>query len=275
MKLNTEIVDCYLAGNNIEKFKEHWIYKSIGKGEFKGKNIFVKPDLENSEKIKRIYDEIKQCLMQFEPFNRELWDKLFKSWNSILESVEVYLIVGLPEPNDATVIKNPDGNNVVVLDLGCWAKYIGKYDITQLVRNLLTHECGHICIQAEKPIIDMDYESGDYLKKLNSLIFNEGLAHLLSFCEDINSYDWNNVRISEVKAKSLSKLKQAIQEVEKEKQELYIYDAEFGDYYEKFGCMIGMCYFIDIYKSGTIGDLVKDYIDGHKTIISKILDFYI
>ncbi|WP_177199375.1 hypothetical protein [Clostridium frigidicarnis] len=41
-----------------------------------------------------------------------------------MERVEVYLTIGLPEPNDETVIKSPLGNNVIVLDLGCWTKYL-------------------------------------------------------------------------------------------------------------------------------------------------------
>ena len=62
--------------------------------------------------------------MDFQPFNRELWDILFQNWRLVLERVEVYLTIGLPEPNDATVIKSPLGNNVIVLDLGCWTKYL-------------------------------------------------------------------------------------------------------------------------------------------------------
>lgn len=274
MNLDTQIVDSYLAGENIEKFKTHWIYESVGEGEFKGKNIFNKPSFENRENIQKLYDEVKQCLMHFEPFNREIWDILFQNWVSVLEGVEVYLIVGLPEPNDATVIKSPSGNNVIILDLGCWTRYLGHTDITQLVRNLVTHECCHICIQEGNPIIDKDYESGNYLMKFNSLVFNEGLAHLLSFCENINSYDWHNDKISEVKSKSLSKLKEVIVETETKKQNSYLYDAIFGNYYAKFGSMIGMLYFLDIYQKNKSKGLTDEYIAGHKNIISRILNFY-
>ena len=84
-----------------------------------------------------------------------------------LQGIEVYLIVGLSEPNDAAVIKDPSGKNVVILDLGCWKKYLGHTDITKLFRNLLTHECCHICIQNSNPIIDKDYEDGSYKDKFN------------------------------------------------------------------------------------------------------------
>lgn len=274
MNLDTQIIDSYLAGEDIDKLKNHWIYWNVGQGEFKGLNIFNKPSLENSRNIQRLYDEVKQCLINFEPFNRELWDVLFQNWVSILERVEVYLTVGLPEPNDATVIKSPSGNNVIVLDLGCWTKYLGHTNITKLVQNLITHECCHICIQAENPIIDKDYESGNYLMKFNSLVFNEGLAHLLSFCENINRYDWNNNKISEVRSKSLSKLKEATVESETEKQISHLYDSMFGNYYDKFGCMIGMIYFSDIYQKSKSKGLLEEYIAGHKNIISRILDFY-
>lgn len=274
MKLNSQIVDSYFADENIDKFKNYWIYQTISQDEFKGKDIFSKPSLEKMESIRVIYDEIKKCLVKFEPFNREIWDILFPNWEAILQEVNIYLIVGLPEPNDAKVIKSPFGNNVIVLDLGCWAKYLGHRDITQLVRGLVTHECCHICIQANNAQIDKDYEGGDYLKKFNSLVFNEGLAHLLSFCEDINSYDWDNTKISEVKLKSLSKLKEAIEEIETEKQDSYLYNAVSGNYYYKFGCMAGMLYFSDIYQKHKNMGLLDEYSAGHKSIISRIFNFY-
>ena len=82
-------------------------------------------------------------------------------------------------------------------------------------------------------------------------------------------------QISEVKSKSLSRLKEAILESETEKQNSYLYDAMFGNYYDKFGCMIGMLYFLDIYQKSKSSGLSDQYIDGHKNIISKILNFYI
>ena len=274
MNLNTEIVDSYLAGENMEKFRNHWIYETVGQGEYKGKNIFTMISSENKEDIQEIYNEIKQCLISFEPFNRKLWDVLFNDWIQRLQEIEVYLIVGLPEPDDATVIKDPSGKNVVILDLGCWKKYLRHNDIKKLVRNFLTHECCHICIQNYNSIIDKDYEDGSYLDKFNSLVFNEGLAHLLSFCEDISSYDWNSNKINEVKSKSLCKLKEAIAEKEKEKQDTYLYDAMFGNYYDKFGCMTGMLYFSDIYQKNKAEGLLHEYTAGHKNIISRILNFY-
>lgn len=275
MNLETQIIDSYLAGENIDKFKNHWIYWTVGQGEFKGKNIFNKPSSDNIENVQRLYDEVKQCLVDFQPFNRELWDILFQNWRLVLERVEVYLTIGLPEPNDATVIKSPLGNNVIVLDLGCWTKYLDHTNITQLVRNLITHECCHICIQKYNPIIDKDYESGNYLMKLNSLVFNEGLAHLLSFCENINRYDWHNNKISEVKSKSLSRLREAIEESEIEKQNSHLYDSIFGEnYYDKFGSMIGMMYFLDVYQKSKSQGLLDEYIAGHKNIISRILKIY-
>lgn len=274
MNLNTQIIDSYLAGEDIDKFKDHWIYWNVGKGEYKGKNVFKKTPYENRQNIQKLYTEVKQCLVHFEPFNRELWDILFQNWTSILEEIEVYLTVGLPEPNNAAVIKSPLGSNAIILDLGCWTKYLGHTDITRLVRNLITHECSHICIQSSNLIIDRDYENGSYLMKFNSLVFNEGLAHLLSFCENINNYDWNNSKIIEVKSKSLSKLKEAIEECETEKQNSYLYDAVYGNYYDKFGCMIGMLYFADIYQKSKSKGLLNEYIAGHKNIIPRILNFY-
>jgi len=57
MILDTQIIDSYLAGEDIDKFKNHWIYWNVGQGEFKGLNIFNKPSLENRRNIQMLYDE--------------------------------------------------------------------------------------------------------------------------------------------------------------------------------------------------------------------------
>lgn len=61
--------------------------------------------------------------MNFTPTNKKIWDALFKDWRSIINRVRVNLIMGYSEPNDATVMKNPQGASEVILDLGCWVKY--------------------------------------------------------------------------------------------------------------------------------------------------------
>ena len=66
MKINSEIVDAYINEGDVECFRNHWIYNTIGQGEYKGTNIFISPNnnkdnrafvAELSGKIKN-YDEI-------------------------------------------------------------------------------------------------------------------------------------------------------------------------------------------------------------------------
>lgn len=272
--LHTEIIDTYLNGNNIEKFKNHWIYNTVGQGDSKDKNIFTMPSMEDTAIVRKIYIEAQNCLADFKPLNSELWSCLFPEWKRILDNIEVYFIVGLPEPNDATVIPDPSGKNVIILDLKCWVKYYKKTNITDLIRNLITHECCHICIGKMFPQIDSDYENGTYLEKLNSMIFNEGFAHLVSYNQNICSVDWHEKKLTEVKEKSLSKLKSAVLENDTSKQNDYLYTAMFGQYYDKFGCMIGMLYIADIYTSHGKNGLKNEFTLGYKTIISRILKYY-
>ncbi|GEM_PF-185695 len=274
MILKTKIIDAYLNRENVEEFKEHWIYSSIGQGEFKGKNIFTIPSKEMYEQVREMYKEIEKEILNFEPYNIEIWSRLFPKWKDDLKEIEIYLIIGLPEPNDATVIPNLEGKNVIIFDLGCWVKYLGKVNITELVRNLLTHEICHILISKNIPEIDFDYENGTYLSKLNSLVFNEGVAHLLAYNSNICDVEWRGNEHTSIKLKSLLKLKEALSEDNIEKQNTYLYDAVFGNFYDKYGGMIGMMYFADIYMETGVQGLANEYKAGYKDITTRILKRY-
>lgn len=266
MILKTKIIDAYLNREDVEEFKEHWIYSSIGQGEFKSKNLFTIPSKEMYEQVREIYKEIEKEILNFEPYNIEIWSSLFPNWKDYSKEIEIYLIIGLPEPNDATVIPNLEGKNVIIFDLGCWVKYLGKVNIKELVRNLLTHEICHILISKNIPEIDFDYENGTYLSKINSLVFNEGVAHLLSYNANICDVDWRGNEHTNIKLKSLLKLKEALSENNIEKQNTYLYDAVFGDYYDKYGGMIGMMYLADIYIETGVQGLVNEFKAGYKDI---------
>lgn len=274
MILHTEIIDSYLKGENLDKFKDFWIYSKLGEGENKGKNIFTMPLKENVETVGKIYDEVKRCLYDFKPFNSEIWDLLFPDYRDFLGSTNVYIIVGLPEPHDATVTSDEDGKNVIIFDLNCWVKYYGKMNIENLVRNLVTHESCHMLIGKAFDSIDSDYENGTYLEKMNSLVFNEGFAHLVSYSENINKVDWHEKKLLDVKQKSLSTLRKAFLENNISKQNEYLYNAMYGKYYDKFGCMAGLLYLVDIYTKRGKDGLSCEFHSGYKNIISRILNYY-
>lgn len=274
MKIHEEIIQAFLRGDDLEKYKEHWIYRTAGQGEEKNKTVFALPDPAKRDTAAEIYEEVVACVRRFEPYNLPLWNALIPDWPDLLDRVDVHLIAGLPEPNDATVLPGPDGTNAIILDLACWTQYAGSITAEELARNIVTHEGMHICIGSRFPQIDRDYEQGSYRVQLDSLVFNEGFAHLVSYSPSIDETDWTGGKLPDIKRHSLSVLKKALGETDGKKQAVFLHDAVFGDYYSKFGCMIGMLYLADLYRNGGMDGLQREFSLGYPGIVDRILQHY-
>lgn len=272
MKINSEIVDAYINEGDVECFRNHWIYNTIGQGEYKGTNIFISPNnnKDNRTFVAELSGKIKNIVKDFSPWNLEIWTELFPDWNNILRNIEIYLIVGLPEPNDATVAVNPEGKNVIILDLLCWKNY-ENMNVSDLICNLLTHECCHVCIASKYNKIEYDYDNGDYQTCFDSLVFNEGFAHLVSYCADISKVNWNAQKFFYIKENALSLLKEAYECLDSNQQKKYLYNAVFENYFDKFGCMAGMFYFLDVYLNNGTKGLKRAYESGYNGIVERII----
>ncbi|BCN30987.1 DUF5700 domain-containing putative Zn-dependent protease [Anaeromicropila herbilytica] len=259
MRIYNDIVRDYIEGNSLEHHKKLWFFQSQ-------RYKFVEPSYEHEhiDSVKRIYENIMNTIENFVPCNSEIWDALFPNWEKIIEEVTVNLIVGFPEPNDATVLKAPDGTNNVILDLGLWTKYESKCNIASVVHNLLTHELCHICIGESIKGIDNDIESNDYLTNLDANTFHEGFAHLISFDnKEIDEVDWDNEKWKIVKDKSRIKMQSAICAIDSIKQKEYLYDAVFGNYEDKYACMSGMFYLVNCWKRIGILGLQEEFNKGY------------
>lgn len=120
MIINTEIVDAYLNGEDINPYATVFIYKQGDK------NIFQEPKKDKVEVVSKIKDEILHHVNDFVPCNKRIWDTLFKDWQNELDDIGLDLVVGCKEPNDAFVLKDLNGRHHMVFDLLCWEKYVGK-----------------------------------------------------------------------------------------------------------------------------------------------------
>ena len=82
MVINTENVDAYLNGEDINPYASMFIYKQGDK------NIFQEPKKDKVEIVSNIKDEIINHVKDFVPTNKRIWDTLFKDWCSVARKMQ-------------------------------------------------------------------------------------------------------------------------------------------------------------------------------------------
>ena len=253
IKINDRIVHDYLNGNSIEKFKNEWYFTNSTVAGQIGKNIFAAPNDSDKQKanVREVYTRLRQAVQGFEPINAPIWDILFLNWRETLAHVQMDLILGFPEPFDATVEQDNNGVRHIIFDMACWTKYLEHCDLTEVARNLLTHELCHVLIGKQVPHIDEDLKNPDYRIALDALTFHEAFAHLVSYeTKEIGDVDWNAPELRKVRKNSNETMHKALDEKNKKEQERYLYTAQCGNYYEKYACMSGMLYLAALWQKG-------------------------
>lgn len=255
MNIDDSMIKNYLAGK--DDYKSHWLFNSILDN---GKYIFDKPDNEYKEKIKEIYEKTYENLKSFTPYNVELFSTLFPEWKNLINDVNIILAVGCPSPYDA-MVREHDGREYVIFDLIRFMSYEKEgEDILSLIIGMITHEISHICIHADYPVIDKIYKD-----KLSYITFNEGFAHILSFTDNINSYNFSPM-IQAHYQNSARKLQMALSETNVLRQEEYLEESNCGAYWNKFAAISGK-----LYLASNIDNLYRIYKDGPSAMILNIL----
>lgn len=276
MKFATYIVDAYLRGEGIDDFRSEWYFTESSLAKNQGKNIFTEPAYDEAykEKVKTVYAAIQSVAKNFIPTSLPVWDMLFPEWRQSLADVHIDLIMGFPEPYDATVEYDRNGMCHIVFDIPCWTKYVGKHDIAKIAQNLLTHELCHVVIGASIPAIDTDTESEDYLTALDAVTFHEGFAHLVSYeGTDIDKVDWHAEHLEETRKKCRARMKAALTEKNPEHQKNFLKEGQCGRFYEKFICMSGMLYLADIWEMGGNQALKKCFDESYHGFAEKTVTF--
>lgn len=275
MRIDTTIVDAYLDSEDVSNFSSEWFY--TGQTERGVENIFfVPPDIElKREVVSRLKDEIVSHANAFVPCNTHIWDVLTEDWRETLEDTTLDLIVGFPEPNDACVKEAPDGKLHMIFDLLCWEKYLGQMPISDILQNLLTHELFHVMIGKRFPDIESMEMQGEYLNQLDAITFNEGFAHLVSYNgREIDTVSWEGEELTKVYDASVLKMKDALLETSFEKQKRFVYEANFGNYYDKYAAMCGMIYLGREWQNGGVMRLKKLFNEGYHGFASKSVVFH-
>ena len=270
MKIDTRIVDAYLNGEDVRKFAPSWLYVDCTK-DSKENFFHTPPEIGmKREAILRIKAEIMSHAKNFVPCNAPIWDALFADWRMFMEDTAFDLIVGYPDTNDAVVKRAPDGKIHMIFDLLCWEKYLDVIPLAALAQNLLTHELFHVLVGNCFPEIESVEAHGMYLDQLDAIAFNEGFAHLVSYNQqEIDAVAWNGEKLSEVYDSSVAKMKAALKEKHPEKQSRYVYEASYGNYYDKYAAMCGMIYLGQQWQKDGISRLTELFRQGYHGFAGK------
>lgn len=246
MNVDISIVERYLQGK--DDYAGHWLfYHILDNGEY----AFDRPNPAQRGTIEESLKKISDALNDFTPYNIEMFSTLFPSWKELISDVNVILSVGCPAPYDA-MIREYDGNEYMIFDLIRFLDYQKEgEDILSLMRGLITHEVSHICIHNDYPACPITYR-----EKLGYITFDEGFAHVLSFSDDISTYNFSPM-IQTHYLHSLCKLKTALVENDSKKQQEYLNASNCGSYWNKFAAISGKLYLAahpdeiyDIYEGG-------------------------
>lgn len=272
MNIESEIFDFYIKNGHIDTYKGNWLFRHLEELS-SGMNAFEEPSysLTEIQTMKKIAVEIRKEIDYFEPNNIEVWNLLFPDWEESISNVVVHLMVGLPKGYDALALQDENGRPLIIYDIGNWLAY-QEHVISDVTNNLLTHELGHICIQAAFPDIVSTYLSGTYLEGLDAITFNEGFAHLLAFeNRNISLVDWHHEKFNCVYTDASEKMKAALLEKNPSKQKKYIQESMVGSYYGKFGAMVGMLYLAGLWlRNGNLG-LKNAFDEGYLGFASKAI----
>lgn len=222
--------------------------------------------------VQQVYDTVRRTVDHFVPVNLVIWDTLFPNWQQIMETVPVDFIVGFPQPYDAVVDFDPDGDRHIMFDLCRWTSYVGTYDVEVLLRDFLTHEMTHVFIGHTVPGIDASLECPDYLACLDANTFHEGFAHLISYeAQEIDTVNWHTPEFAQAYARCKQKMQQALAETDEAKQKENLLTAICGSYYDKFASICGMLHLVSCWEKGGVAALQAVLAEGYHGFAEKTI----
>jgi hypothetical protein len=242
MIVNTEILDEYLTEKSLKGVKDHWIFNSIVEGQY----IFEEPKDVDEHRLRAVYKILVDELKNFQPLNKCLWQQFYGDIQ-VPDTICVYLIVGSPNPYDAMVREDSKGNNCVIFDLvriSSYSEDVSK--ISDIVSSFVTHEISHILTNNVYPCSAIENSLFDNLKHI---VFDEGIAHFLSFKNDILSIDWYSDEMNMRRKNSYKMLINVLKNNSNVDKKQILQRSNSGLYWEKFGAISGVFAIIDYYNS--------------------------
>lgn len=253
MIIDDRIVKDYLNGNHIESYKDCWIFNC-----FEKHTVFEMPDSMHTEWVSKLYDKLKEQILNFKPRNSEAVKMLFPDFDKIASGYTIMLVVGFPDPYDAMVLEH-NGKEYMVFDLIQFGKDSLNEDYS--CHRVLTHELIHMCLHKYYPVPN----NPSYIDYLNYTAFDEGFAHALSYPEDISSFIFDDF-LERKFLGAKETLKSTIKEVDQTKQAEYSQSADTGDYWDKFASVSGKLFILK-----NLNTIQEIYHNGWSDFASRII----
>lgn len=266
MNINTDIVEEFLKEKSLKKMENHWIFNSI----IEGRHMFKEPPISDYLKIKNLYEILIASLKDFKPINLDLWEKIFGKFSGFPEDVIIYLVVGSPSPYEAMVREDNMNNKCIIFDLDLISSYSDNAnEVKEIIRGFITHELAHVYIEKT---YSQPKSNASFYDKLCYMVFNEGLAHFLSFKEDVMKVNWYSEEKEEKRRKAYDTFLYAVRQDHENEDEVLI-KADSGSFWDKFGAIAGLFAVVDYLKdfNNDENSLIRLYKEGPKAFANTIL----
>jgi hypothetical protein len=256
MFIDDQVVIRFLDEGFRNGIKDHWVFHAIEEGKY----LFETPNYEKQKDVKAILWLFKKILSDFTPLNKGIFSSLYPEWETIIKNMNILLIVGCPNPYDA-MVREKDGRKFIIFDLirFCHYQELG-YDIEGLIRQLITHEISHLCLQEKYP----SPKSNNFTDQLKFITFDEGFAHLLAFKDKIETFDFSTISKDHYENAFL-KLAEALDEKDPLKQKELLNHSNSGPYWDKFAAISGK-----IFLGNHVKEIKKLYDNGIDYLISSM-----
>lgn len=254
MLIDAQIAEAYIAGKDLERYKDNWIYHCFG-----GQSVFESPAPENREWVAKLYKKLRDEVENFVPRNEQIVRGLFPRFDHVTGGCTILLVVGFPAPYDAMVLEH-DGKPCMVFDLIQLQE--GSLNSDNICRQLLTHESIHLCLREDYPAP----QEMSYVEAMDYTAFNEGFAHALPYLENLQDFVFDGFLEEKFKA-AKETLRAALAETDPEKQAFYSKTADTGRYWDKFAAISGKLYILR-----HINEIDRIYQEGWQDFTARILD---
>lgn len=121
--IDTTIVDAFLNGENLEKFKEEDIY-IIGENT----NLFTEPTFVNVDKVYMLKKRIEALMKSFMMPSEEKYKYFLKNPEFIEQNIIIKLVVGMPLNFKKLFRQDKYGKNNIIIDLANYTLHSDDYE---------------------------------------------------------------------------------------------------------------------------------------------------
>ena len=121
--IDTTIVDAFLNGEELGKFKEEDIY-IIGENT----NLFIEPTFVNVDKVYMLKKRIEALLRSFMMPDEEKYKTFLKNPEFIEQNIVIKLIVGMPLNFKKLFRQDKTGKNNIIIDLANYTLHYDDYE---------------------------------------------------------------------------------------------------------------------------------------------------